>query len=99
MTLTITKNGRWRMVGTPDEFARFIGYTGLTEYAQEIDIKSGLANIMEGTSARFKDHRGWWELRGSRSDLAEIIGLPEAKTVAETIEAFESIHPNVKVLS
>ena len=71
MVLTVTKNGRWRLVGAPNEFADFIGYS---EYVDSLDVMSGVASTIEGTSARFKDHRGWWELRGSRSDLAEIIG-------------------------
>jgi len=96
MTLTVTKNGRWRLVGTPDEFAEFIGYS---EYIDSVDTMSGVASVIEGTTVRFKDHRGWWELRGSRSDLAEIIGYPEARTVADTLEAFELQHPDVKVLS
>ena len=96
MTLTITKNGRWRLVGTPEEFADFIGYS---EYVDSVDTMSGVASVIEGTTARFKDHQGWWELTGSRSDLAEIIGYPEARTVIDTIDAFVSLHPDVKVLS
>ncbi len=96
MVLTVTKNGRWKLVGTPDEFADFIGFV---QYNELTEVMSGLANVMEGTHTKFKDHRGWWELRGSRADLAEIVGLPEAKTVAETLEAFTGMHPNVRVLS
>jgi len=96
MTLTVTKNGRWRLVGTPDEFAEF---AGLPDYDTLPEAMSAVATMMEGSTARFKDHKGWWELRGSRSDLAEIIGLPEARTVAETLEAFMEIHPDIKVLS
>ncbi len=95
MILTVTKNGRWRLVGTPNEFADFINSTSM----DPMDVMSMLASVMEGTSARFKDHRGWWELRGSRSDLAEILGFPEAKTVLETVSIFESQHPSVRVLT
>lgn len=96
MTLTVTKNGRWRLVGTPDEFASFIGFP---KYPNLLDLQEALANDMSGTTAKFKDHKGWWELRGSRSDLAEISGYPEARTVDETLDVFEEMHPSVKVLS
>ncbi len=96
MTITVTRNGRWRLIGTPDEFANFAGFT---QYGDLTEVMSGLANVMEGTTARFKDHKGWWELRGSRSDLATIVGAPEVRTVAETLVVFESQHPDIKVLS
>ncbi len=96
MTLTVAKNGRWRLVGTPDEFADI---TGFPDYDTYDDLKVSIAHITENTSTKFKDHRGWYELTGSRSDLAEIAGFPEARTVVETLGAFEQLHPKVKVLS
>lgn len=101
MTLTVTRNGRWRLVGSIDEFANYL--SGLAGYsASEVDpgdLKSMLATYIEGTSVRFKDHHSWWELKGSRSDLAELLGYTEARTVIETLEAFKRQHPNVRVLS
>lgn len=96
MTLTVAKNGRWRLVGTPDEFADVISYT---DYIDLEDLKSGIASTIEGTTVKFKDHRGWYEMSGSRADLAEIFGTPEARTVAETIDTFASLCPSVRILS
>lgn len=101
MTLTVTKNGRWRLVGSVEEFTNYLselaGYS--SSEVDPGDLRSMLATYLEGTSARFKDHRSWWELKGSRSDLAELIGYPEARTVAETLEVFKRQHPDVRVLS
>ena len=96
MTITVTRNGRWRLVGTPDEFASFVDFP---KYPSLLDLQGAVANDMEGTTARFKDHRGWWELKGSRSDLATFVGVPEARTVAETLGAFMNMHPDIRVLS
>lgn len=101
MTLTVTRNGRWRLVGSLDEFANYLSELAGASVGEvdSSDLKSWLATYIEGTSVRFKDHHSWWELKGSRSDLAELLGYPETKTVAETIELFKESHPDVRVLS
>jgi hypothetical protein len=77
------------LVGTPDEFAEFIGFP---DYDTLRDLRSALRHLAAEVDVEVLTKRAPWTITGSWENFAELIGLPEATTKQEVVASMQALH-------
>lgn len=88
--------------GTPQEFGEFIGWPDFTD-ERELAVAVGHLASETGVTARTPIPLPYgqfpWNLQGTWQAFAELIGMPEAVSKEDMLDAFRDIHPYVTVVT